>query len=191
VAFGFVAGPDGSSTGCSPMQTPAITADDARRQGWLVPPDAGECNFLVTSLIHTDVTNSERPRMGLPLCRCGKWRGSSGSALPRSTRSAPGGSYRTSGCSMRSGSRRATWRRSWRVGERRHAEVKEGQGKPHVGGPVLALHWDLGHGARAGRDPETAPWRDDRAARWVQPTRAGDDIAPPSGTGAADSGDGS
>lgn len=49
------------------MQTPAITANDARRQGWFVPPNAGECNFLVTSLLHTDVTNSEQPRMGLPL----------------------------------------------------------------------------------------------------------------------------
>ena len=49
------------------MQTPAITADDARRQGWFVPPNAGECNFLVTSLLHTDITDSERPRMGLPL----------------------------------------------------------------------------------------------------------------------------
>ena len=49
------------------MQTPAITADDARRQGWFVPPNAGECNFLVTSLLHTDVTVRERPRMGLPL----------------------------------------------------------------------------------------------------------------------------
>ena len=49
------------------MQTPAITADDARRQSWFVPPNAGECKFLVTSLLHTDVTDSERPRMGLPL----------------------------------------------------------------------------------------------------------------------------
>jgi excisionase family DNA binding protein len=49
------------------MQTPAITAVDVRRQGWFVPPSAGECNFLVTSLLHTDVTDSERPRMGLPL----------------------------------------------------------------------------------------------------------------------------
>ncbi len=67
VAFGFEAGQDGSSTGCSPMQAPAITADAARRQGWFVSPDAGECNFLVTSLLHTDVTVSERPRMCLPL----------------------------------------------------------------------------------------------------------------------------
>ena len=37
------------------------------RQGWFVPPNAGGCNFLVTSLLHTDVTNSERPQMGLPL----------------------------------------------------------------------------------------------------------------------------
>ena len=49
------------------MQTPAVTADEARRQGWFVPLDAGECNFLVTSLLHTGVTNSERPRMGLSL----------------------------------------------------------------------------------------------------------------------------
>jgi excisionase family DNA binding protein len=49
------------------MQTPAITADDARRQGWFVPPNAGECNFLVASLLHTDVTDSEQHRMGLPL----------------------------------------------------------------------------------------------------------------------------
>ena len=49
------------------MQTPAITADDARRQSWFVPPNAGECKFLVTSLLHTDVTDGERTRMGLPL----------------------------------------------------------------------------------------------------------------------------
>jgi excisionase family DNA binding protein len=49
------------------MQTPAITADDARRQGWFVPPNAGECNLFVTSLLHTDVTASERPRLGLAL----------------------------------------------------------------------------------------------------------------------------
>jgi excisionase family DNA binding protein len=49
------------------MQTPAITADDAHRQGWFVPPNAGECNFPVTSLLHTDVTDSEIHRMGRPL----------------------------------------------------------------------------------------------------------------------------
>jgi excisionase family DNA binding protein len=49
------------------MQAPAITADAAMRQGWFVPPNAGECNFLVTSLLHTDVTISERTRTGPPL----------------------------------------------------------------------------------------------------------------------------
>jgi excisionase family DNA binding protein len=32
-----------------------------------VPPDAGECSFLVTSLLHNDVTDGEQPRRGLPL----------------------------------------------------------------------------------------------------------------------------
>jgi excisionase family DNA binding protein len=49
------------------MQAPAITADEARREGWFVPPNAGECNFLVPPLLHTDVTESEQPRMNLPL----------------------------------------------------------------------------------------------------------------------------
>jgi predicted DNA-binding transcriptional regulator AlpA len=49
------------------MQTPATTADDARRQGWFVPPNAGECNFLVTPLLHANVTGSEQTRMSLPL----------------------------------------------------------------------------------------------------------------------------
>jgi excisionase family DNA binding protein len=49
------------------MQTPAITADDARRQGWFMPPNAGECSFLVTPLLHAEVTVSEGARTGLPL----------------------------------------------------------------------------------------------------------------------------
>jgi excisionase family DNA binding protein len=49
------------------MQTPAITEDNARRQGWFVPPDAGDCRFLVASLLHTGVTASEHTRTGLPL----------------------------------------------------------------------------------------------------------------------------
>ncbi len=32
-----------------------------------MPPNAGECIFLVTSLLHTYVTDSERTRLGLPL----------------------------------------------------------------------------------------------------------------------------
>jgi len=49
------------------MQPPAITADDPRRQGWFVAPNAGKRNFLVTPLLHAGVTNSEQTRTGLAL----------------------------------------------------------------------------------------------------------------------------
>jgi Helix-turn-helix domain len=49
------------------MQTTPITADAARRQGWFVPPSAGECNFLVTPLLHANVTDGEPTRTGPPL----------------------------------------------------------------------------------------------------------------------------
>ena len=46
------------------MQPPAITADEGSQKRSLVQPDAGKRKFLVTPLLHADVTYGEPTRPG-------------------------------------------------------------------------------------------------------------------------------